>query len=410
MKSRTELHLHTNMSIMDGLTDVKRLFERAEKENMKAVAITDHGVCHAFPEIYKVVNEKQYKVKPIYGMEGYLLDDDSEESLKSEIDSLKPYHIIIQVKNMKGLRNLYKLVSLSHMFYVMKEPLLFNVPLIPKSLLKSHREGLIIGTACEAGQFYREVRKNKPIERLMELAEFYDYLELQPLANNRFLINFNMVKDINALKSINKKVFEIGCELGKPVCATCDAHYLNKIDSVARKAVLLAKGMPSVEGEPGIYLRNAEEMFDEFLYFGESAAEEIVFDNPNKIADMVEDIVIEPPDFSRTTDKQFLPGGFMVPYGKIETMGEEMAKKSLDEYLRIAPYEVRDKVTNDIRQDLIEIIKKTKTGISKSENGFLAIPKGQEAERLAPLQYSQNNLEKGELITHYDVNMWRGLM
>ena len=207
MKRRTELHIHSNMSVMDGLTDIKMLLEKADRENMYAVAITDHGVCHGFPELFRLISGGKYNVRAIFGMEGYLLDDDSEESLRKEFESHKPYHIIIQVKNATGLKNLYKIASMSHMFYVMDQPILFNVPLIPKSFLKANREGLIIGSACEAGEFYRAVRKEKPLDELLSIAEFYDYLEIQPLSNNKFLVNQSMVKDINATAAASGSLY-----------------------------------------------------------------------------------------------------------------------------------------------------------------------------------------------------------
>lgn len=410
MNRRTELHIHSNMSIMDGLTDIEELFKKADRENMYAVAVTDHGVCHCFPELFKIANSGKYNVRAIYGMEGYLLDDDSEESLKAETDSLKPYHIIIQVKNQKGLLNLYKLVSMSHMFYIMEEPFLFNVPLIPKSLLKTHREGLFIGSACEAGQLYREVRKEKPMERLLELADFYDYLEIQPINNNKFLVNNMMVKDMDTLKKLNQKVCELGEILKKPVCATSDAHYLEPLESIARKAILLAKGVPTVEGEPGLYLRNPEEMYREFTYLGMELAEKVVFENPNKIAEQIDNIIISSPDFNKTTNKQFLPGGFMVPMGEVVRLGMEKARLSLENYLKTAPYSIKETVTEGNREKLLEVMSKAKTGMRKGESGSFWVPKGQEAEMLGPIQYSDNNLKEGQLITHFDGRGWNELL
>lgn len=410
MKRRTELHIHSNMSVMDGLTDIKMLLEKADRENMYAVAITDHGVCHGFPELFRLISGGKYNVRAIFGMEGYLLDDDSEESLRKEFESHKPYHIIIQVKNATGLKNLYKIASMSHMFYVMDQPILFNVPLIPKSFLKANREGLIIGSACEAGEFYRAVRKEKPLDALLSIAEFYDYLEIQPLSNNKFLVNQSMVKDMDALKALNEKVCDIGKRLNKPVCATSDAHYLEPCDSIARKAVLLAKGVPKVEGEPGVYMRDTEEMYEEFLYLGEEKANDVVFENPNKIAREIDDIKIAPPDFRKITNREFIPGGFIVPMGELVYLGREKATESLDNYLKRAPYDIKESVTEEKRERFIELMARAKVGMIKSDAGQLTVPKGQEAESLGPVQYAENDLKAGSLITHFDRKMWEALL
>lgn len=410
MRRRTELHIHSNMSVMDGLTDIEMLLKKADRENMYAVAITDHGVCHGFPELFRLISGGKYNVRAIFGMEGYLLNDDSEESLRKEFDSYKPYHIIIQVKNATGLKNLYKIVSMSHMFYVMDEPILFNVPLIPKSFLKANREGLIIGSACEAGEFYRAVRKERPLDELLKIAEFYDYLEIQPLSNNKFLVKQSMVHDMDALKELNRKVCEVGEILNKLVCATSDAHYLEACDSIARKAVLLEKGVPKVEGEPGVYMRNTDEMYEEFLYLGEEKADEVVFKNPNEIAEQIDDIKIAPPDFKKMTDREFIPGGFIVPMGELVYLGRDRAAQSLDNYLKRAPYDIRESVTEEKRERFIELMARAKIGMRKSDSGTLTVPKGQEAESLGPVQYAENDLKAGKLITHFDKRMWEALL
>ncbi|MBQ4071999.1 MAG: PolC-type DNA polymerase III [Clostridia bacterium] len=205
-------------------------------------------------------------------------------SEKTDPKKLKPYHMIIFAKTREGLRNLYKLISYSYLNYYSRNPR------IPKTVLEEHREGLIIGSACEAGELYRAILEGRPDEEIEEIASFYDYLELQPLSNNRFLIRKGEVRDEQTLKDINRQIYELGKKLGKPVCATCDAHFLEKEDEIYRKIILAGQKFDDADADTGIYLRTTEEMLEEFSYLGEDVAHEIVIENPNKIADMCDRI------------------------------------------------------------------------------------------------------------------------
>ncbi|MBQ1260488.1 MAG: PolC-type DNA polymerase III [Clostridia bacterium] len=195
---------------------------------------------------------------------------------------LKPYHMIILAQNRKGLKNLYKLISFSYLDYYRR------FPRIPKSVLDQYREGLLIGSACEAGELYRAILEGRSQRDIDEIAAYYDYLEIQPLCNNEFLIREGKVADREALKDINRRIYELGKRLGKPVCATCDAHFLEKGDEIYRRVMLAVKKMPDADREVDLHLRTTEEMLAEFDYLGEEIAEEVVIDNPNKIADMCE--------------------------------------------------------------------------------------------------------------------------
>lgn len=468
-KKRVELHMHTTMSAMDGVTPAKKLIERAAKWGHTAVAITDHGVVQAFPEAQMA--EKDSGLKVIYGVEGYLVNngipvvlnengkstlddtyvvfdlettgfsskndkiieigavkikegsivdrfsefvnpemripyniteltsitdemveksetiekilpkflefckdsvivahnagfdvgfikknardigeefdypvldtvplarylypelkkvklnivakhlgvslenhhravDDAKctadillkcfEKIKEEknINTLKglneeflanvdikkqpSYHIIILTKTQEGLRNLYKLVSEAHLNNF------FKVPRIPKSRLQELRDGLIIGSACEAGELYRAILDGRTDEELKEIINFYDYLEIQPVGNNEFLIEKGSVKDENEIKEINKKIYDLGKECGKLTVATGDVHFLEPEDSAFRKIIMAGKGFKDADNQPPLYLKTTEEMLEEFSYLGEDVAMEVVVTNTNKIAD-----------------------------------------------------------------------------------------------------------------------------
>ena len=197
---------------------------------------------------------------------------------------LPSYHMIIFAKNLVGLKNLYRLISESYLSYFKRNPRM------PKSLLERHREGLLIGSACEAGELYRAILDNRSEADIEEIASFYDYFEIQPICNNRFLIRDGKVADEEALRAINKRIIALGKKLNKPVCATCDAHFLNKEDEIYRKILQAGMKYADADNDTGIYLRTTEEMLSEFSYLGEELAYEVVVENPNKIADMCEKI------------------------------------------------------------------------------------------------------------------------
>lgn len=281
---RVELHLHSKMSAMDAVTDIKQAITRACDWGHPAIAITDHGVVQAFPEASYATYNKDINV--IYGLEGYF--ETTPESPKKSKN-----HIIILAKNQTGLKNLYKLVSESHLNFFSRKR-----PVIGKDLLDAHRGGLIIGTACESGELFEAIVAKKSDTELEEIAKYYDYLEIQPLCNNMFMLSKDsggtkMAKNEEELRDFNRKVVEIGKKLDIPVVATCDAHFLDPHDEIFRKIILTDRGYDA--RDLALYFRTTDEMLEEFSYLGEETAYEVVVTNTNKIAQMCSKVSPLPP-------------------------------------------------------------------------------------------------------------------
>ena len=297
-EKRVELHLHTNMSAMDGMTSAKELVSRAIAWGHKAIAITDHGVVQAFPEACNTAAKAGIKI--IYGMEGYLVDDDEfyddygfgvDDEISAEyiekVRAEKTYHIIIIAKNTQGLKNLYKLITDSNLKFFKRRPR------IPRHRLMQLREGLIIGSACEAGELYRALVDQKSDEDVLRIASFYDYLEIQPNGNNAFMLRsqderYERFKTVEDLENVDRQIIHIADKLGKMVVATCDVHFIDPGNAVFREILMTSMGFSDASQQAPLYFRTTDEMLAEFAYLGEETAKEVVITNPNKIADLCE--------------------------------------------------------------------------------------------------------------------------
>lgn len=522
-EKRVELHLHTTMSSMDGVTSASKLVKRAGEWGHKAIAITDHGVAQAFPEAQSA--GKKHGVKIIYGIEGYFVDDGipiaiggEEKTLKDEyivfdiettgfssdrdriieigavkvkdgsiidsftamvnpemkiplkiieltginndmvknaetiedvlpifmrfigksmvvahnapfdtsfirkncnrlglefdnpildtiplckfifpelkryklstvvkhlgislnnhhraIDDAKAtaeillacfknleerdikdigslnreflnnfnvknasmYHIIVLAKNQIGIKNLYKLISESNLDHFHKRPRM------PKSLINHYKEGLIIGSACEAGQVFTEVLTGKNFDELGPILDFYDYIEIQPIGNNKFMIKNGMVNDENDLREINKKLYDLGRKYNKPVVATGDVHFMEPEDEIFRKVLMAGRGFDDADDQAPLYYRTTEEMLREFSYLGEKIAKEVVITNTNLIANMIE--IVKP-----IPDETFTP--------KIEGAEDDIRNMTMDKAHSIYGNPLPEVVQKRLDKELNSII------------------------------------------------------
>ena len=280
-----ELGLSLENTYLDTLRLAKDLFPDYKKYKLGKIAenlgIKVEVAHRALDDVDTTVKVLNVMLKMLKDKGCETLDDITKKvSGDADYKKLPTYHAIILATNYVGLKNLYKLISISHLNYFYKKPRIL------KSVYKKYSEGLILGSACEAGELYQAIEMGKTDEEIEDIAKDYDYLEIQPLGNNDFLIRNGTVADEEGLKNINRKIVEIGEKLNKLVVATCDVHFMDPSDEIYRRMLQAGQGYDDADDQAPLYLRTTEEMLKEFEYLGEEKAYEVVVTNTNKVADM----------------------------------------------------------------------------------------------------------------------------
>lgn len=306
-EKRVELHLHTKLSAMDALVAPKDLVKQAVDWGVGAVAVTDHGVVQAFPEFMEEAAKAnaggEKKIKIIYGLEAYLIEGDGRafmaktkrakkspggvkqepgENSQADNDEQDSWHILLLAKNQAGIKNLYELVTISHLDYFYKKPR------IPRSELTRLREGLIVGSACSEGELFRLALSGADEETLEAAASFYDFLEIQPVMNNGYLIRNGTAPDEEYLRGLNRKILALGRKAGKTVAATGDVHFLAPEDALLRRILQAGQKYRDADIQPPLYYHTTQEMLEEFAYLGEEEAYRVVVEATRGIAGQAE--------------------------------------------------------------------------------------------------------------------------
>ena len=284
-----KLGLEFDNTYIDTLALAKELFPNFKKYKLGIIAENlniEVDVAHrALADVDTLVKVFNVMLKMLAEKEIHTLNEvDDKLSEGINFKTLPSYHAIILATNKAGLKNLYKLISISHLDYFYKKPKIL------KSIYKQYSEGLIIGSACEQGELYRAIVEDKPEEEIESIADFYDYLEIQPLGNNMFMVRNGTVTGVDVLKDFNKRIVDLADKQGKPCVATCDVHFMDPEDEIYRRILQAGQGYEDADEQPPLYLRTTEEMLKEFDYLGEEKAYEVVVTNTNKVADMCEKI------------------------------------------------------------------------------------------------------------------------
>ena len=339
-KNCNDLSIDINYTVMDTVPLAKFLFPELKRYKLNTIA-KHLGV--SLENHHRAVDDAKATAdillccfKLLDDMKITSLDSLNKEFLGNiDVKKLPTYHLIILAKNQVGLKNLYKLISYSNLDYF------FRKPRMPKSLIEQYKEGLIIGSACEAGEVYKAVLEGKSQEELKEIIKFYDYLEIQPIMNNEFMLKKGIVKSEEQLKEVNRKIYNLGKENGLPIVATGDVHFLDPKDAKFREILMKGQGFSDAEDQPPLYLKTTNEMLKEFEYLGEDACKEVVIYNPQKIAEEVE--VIKP-----IPDETFPP--------KIEGAEEDIRNMTLEKAYSIYGNPLPKVVHDRLEKELNSII------------------------------------------------------
>lgn len=371
-EERVELHLHTNMSQIEGVSSAKELIMCVADNGQKAVAITDNGVVQAFPEAERIAAEMSSQTKIIYGMEGNLCD-----CLPNEHTTLT-----IFAKNQEGLGNLYMLVSWSHL-----ENMIEGKPYITKAKLSEFRRGLLVGSSTETGELYRAILSGKTEGELIEIARFYDYLEICHSMPREDVL----------------KIIRLGTQLDIPVCAVGNVYFPNDEEIVYH--ILLGDEPRCVESSncTELFLWSTEKMLLKFKYLGEEKAYEVVVTNTNLIADMIGDLRIIPTEIPMVIMNgigEFYKDDAIICAGVIETISEFEAEEHVREYAK--KYDLA--WNNDKIKYFAKYCERHKKGVSRLCGKNLIFPKGYAAEYATLLQYADNGKD---MVTHFDFSWFQ---
>jgi len=297
--------------------------------------------------------------------------DDFSKVFETEIKNLPSYHATILVKNYEGLKNLYKLISISHLDYFYKKPRIL------KSLFKKHKEGLLLGSACNAGEIYKAIIEGKAEEEIIEIAKMYDYFEIQPIGNNEHMLRNGTVKSKEDLENVNKKIVALGEKIGKLVVATCDVHFLDPQDEIYRRILQAGQKYDDADMQAPLYLRTTEEMLNEFKYLGKEKAYEVTVKNTNLVSDMCENIKPISPEKCRPHIE-----------GSDEELKEIAYKKAMELYGDPLPETVKNRLDKELESIIkngfsVMYIAAQKLVKKSNDDGYLVGSRGSIGSSLA---------------------------